>query len=101
LAAQSPHPFRIASSHSATIVKPVKEVAMSSMWFVRWILIGLSAALAIVLIMRGNVVIGVLIGAMAVARAVLFVRMHHRRAEFRRRIAQRRGSGERIGNRAQ
>jgi hypothetical protein len=68
-----------------------KQGSMSSMWFVRWILIGLSVALAVVLIVRGNVVIGALIGAMAVARAVLFVHMRHRRDEIRKRDARRRG----------
>ena len=65
---------------------------MSSMWLLRGILIALSIALAVVLIVHGNVVIGVLIGALALTRTVLFVRMRHRREEFRRRIAQRRGN---------
>jgi len=58
------------------------------MWITRWILVALTAALAVVLIVRGNVVIGVLLGAMAVTRAVMFVTMRRRREEFRRRIAQ-------------
>ena len=57
------------------------------MWITRWILVALTAALAVVLIVRGNVVIGVLLGAMAVTRAVMFVTMRRRREEFRRRIA--------------
>jgi hypothetical protein len=60
------------------------------MWLTRWILVALSAALAVVLFARGNVVIGALIGAMAVTRAVFLVRFHHRREELRRRLAQRR-----------
>ena len=60
------------------------------MWITRWILVALTAALAVVLIMRGNVVIGVLLGAMAVTRSVMFVTMRHRREQFRQRIAQRR-----------
>ena len=42
------------------------------------------------LIVHGNVIIGVLIAAMAFTRAVLFVRLHTRREELRRRFAQRR-----------
>jgi hypothetical protein len=67
-----------------------KEGTMGSMKVLRWVLIALSGALAAFLIVRGNVVIGVLVGAMAVTRAVLFVRMQHRRDMFRERIAARR-----------
>ena len=65
---------------------------MTSMWVLRWVLVALSAALALVLIVHGNVIIGVLIAAMAFTRAVLFVRLHTRREELRRRVAQRRAS---------
>ena len=64
---------------------------MHSMSVFRWILIALSGVLAAFLIARGNVVIGVIIGAMALTRAVLFVKMQHRREQFRQRIAARRG----------
>jgi uncharacterized membrane protein len=64
---------------------------MTSMRVIRWILVALSLALAVVLIVHGNVVVGGLIGAMAVTRAVLFVRMQHRRERFRQQIARRRG----------
>ncbi len=63
---------------------------MQSTRVLRWILVALSLVLAAFLIARGNVVIGVLVGAMAVTRAVLFVKMQHRREQFRERIAQRR-----------
>ncbi len=63
---------------------------MQSVSVFRWILVALSGALAAFLIVRGSVVIGVLIGAMAVTRALFLVRMKHRREEFRRRIAERR-----------
>lgn len=70
---------------------------MTSVRVVRWVLVALTAALAVVLIASGHVVIGVLLGAMAVARAVLFVKMQHRRDQFRERIAQRRsGAGRRF-----
>jgi len=62
------------------------------MWVIRWILVALSAVLATVLILHGNVVIGVVIGAMVIARTVLFVRLQHRREQFRARIGQRRDS---------
>jgi hypothetical protein len=63
---------------------------MKSMSILRWILIALSGVLAAFLVLRGNVVIGVLIGVMALTRAVLLVKMQHRREQFRRRIAARR-----------
>ncbi len=46
----------------------------SSMLRMRWALVGLSAVLAVVLIVSGAVVIGVLIGVMAVVRTVMIVR---------------------------
>ncbi len=69
---------------------------MQSTQVLRWILVALSVALAAFLIVRGNVVIGVLVGAMAVTRAVLFVKMRHRREQFRERIAQRRAGRPRV-----
>ena len=67
-----------------------KEGSMTSLHVVRWILVALTATLAVVLIVHGNVVIGVLLGAMAVTRAVMFVKMGQRREQFRRRIEERR-----------
>ena len=61
---------------------------MTSLSVVRGILVALTAALAVVLIVSGHVVLGVLLGAMAVTRAVLFVKMQHRREMFRARVAQ-------------
>lgn len=52
-------------------------------------MIALSAALAIVLVARGNVVIGVLIGTLAVTRAVMFMQLRRRRAELARRFPNR------------
>jgi MFS superfamily sulfate permease-like transporter len=64
---------------------------MQSMWVFRWILLALSAVLAAFLIVRGNVVIGVIVGVMALTRAVFFVKMQHRREQFREKMAARRG----------
>jgi hypothetical protein len=61
---------------------------MRSIWVTRWILVVLSAVLAVVLIARGNVVIGVLVGALALTRIVLFVRLGRRRDRFRQRRQQ-------------
>jgi hypothetical protein len=58
---------------------------MTSVWVTRCILVTLSVVLAVVLIVRGNVVIGVLVGALALTRIVLFVRLGRRRDRFRQR----------------
>lgn len=63
---------------------------MTSMWVIRGILVALTAAVAIALIVRGNVVIGALLGAIALMRAIFLVRLHGRRELLRRRLAQRR-----------
>ena len=65
---------------------------MRSMWVIRCLVVALTGALAVALILRGNVLIGGLIGALALSRAVLFVKMRRRREEFRRRLAERRGT---------
>ncbi|HUI48405.1 MAG TPA: hypothetical protein VL119_06895 [Acidimicrobiia bacterium] len=67
------------------------DSSMTSMWVLRWIIVALGAALAVVLIMRGNVLIGGLIAVMAVTRVILFVRLQRRREQFRRRMTERRG----------
>jgi len=58
---------------------------MASIRVIRWIIVALSAALAIALVARGNVIIGVIIGALAVSRAALLIRLQGRRRRFRRR----------------
>jgi hypothetical protein len=60
---------------------------------IRWILVGLSLALSIALIARGDVLIGGLLGALAVARMAMFLRIQQRREQFRRQ----RGQGGRRG----
>jgi hypothetical protein len=66
---------------------------MTSMLVTRGIIVVLSLALAIALIARGNVLIGVLIGALAVTRLVMFVRLGRRRERFRRLRERRRQNG--------
>jgi len=63
---------------------------MRSIRVARGLLIALTAAIAVALILNGNVVFGVLIGALAVVRLVLFTRVQQRREEIRRRVQQRR-----------
>jgi hypothetical protein len=45
---------------------------------VRWILVALAAVLATILVVRGDVLVGVVLGAVAISRAVLFARLHRR-----------------------
>jgi Flp pilus assembly protein TadB len=53
------------------------------MLMLRWVLVALSALLAVVLVAAGAVVIGVLIGAMALVRAVLFLQWRRHAQSFR------------------
>jgi hypothetical protein len=55
---------------------------MESFWRWRWALAGLGLVLAVVLIAAGNVVVGVLVGAMAIVRIVMFAKLQGRRAQF-------------------
>jgi len=61
----------------------------TSLWVLRWVIVALGAALSVALIIRGNVVIGGLIGALVVTRAILFVKVRRRREEWRGRFGQR------------
>jgi hypothetical protein len=65
---------------------------VTSMRVIRWILVGLTAVLAALLVVRGNVVVGVVLGAIAITRAMLLARLQHRRSMFRQTIASRRDS---------
>jgi hypothetical protein len=58
---------------------------MGSMLVIRGIMVALTAVLAALLIARGNVVIGVVLGALALTRVALLVRMQQRRERFRQR----------------
>ena len=62
---------------------------MRSVWIIRLGIVALSAVLAVVLIARGNVVVGGIIGALAVMRLLLFATVMRRRREFRRRLPRR------------
>jgi hypothetical protein len=62
---------------------------MPSMFVIRWIMVALTGVLAVLLIMRGNVVIGVVLGALALTRIALLVRLQQRRERFRQRRQQR------------
>ena len=64
---------------------------MRSMWIVRTIILVLSLTLAVVLIARRNVLIGLLVGALALGRAFMFVTMMKRRRAFRDRVRHRLG----------
>jgi hypothetical protein len=59
---------------------------MGSIRVIRWIVVALSAALSIALIARGNLILGVIIGALALSRAALLIGMQRRRRRFRRRV---------------
>jgi hypothetical protein len=52
----------------------------------RWILIALSAALAVVLFVTGRVAIGVLLGAIVAVRIALLLSLRRRRKELRARF---------------
>jgi hypothetical protein len=56
-----------------------------SWWRLRWLLVSLSAVLAILLVASGAVLIGVIIGLMAVVRAVMIVRWQRFGATLRAR----------------
>jgi hypothetical protein len=72
---------------------------MQSMRAFRWVLVALSALLAVFLIARGSVVIGAIVGAMAVTRAVFFLRMQRRREQLHERlVARREAYRSRVGN---
>ena len=63
--------------------RPDLRQARRSMWRLRWVLVGLSAILAIVLVVSGAVVIGLIIGAMAVVRTVMLARYRPGRGDSR------------------
>jgi hypothetical protein len=65
------------------------DPAMRSILIIRGVLVALIVALSVALIVRGNVVVGVLLGALACTRVVLMLRVRRRREELRRRFAQR------------
>ena len=64
---------------------------MKGMLLLRVALLVLAGVLAAFLIARGTVVIGVLVGAMAVIRGLILATMYRRRREFARRFPNARG----------
>jgi hypothetical protein len=66
---------------------------VNGIFILRFVIFGLALALAAVLIARGNVLIGGLIGALALTRIAMFFMFMHRRKEFRARMQQRREQG--------
>jgi len=52
---------------------------MRSMWWLRFVLIGLGATLGVVLLVSGKTVIGALVLALAVTRLVMVLGMRRRR----------------------
>jgi len=52
--------------------------ARKTMWRTRWALVGLGAVLAVVLLLSGAVVIGAIVGVMAIVRAVLILQWQRR-----------------------
>ena len=66
---------------------------MNGIFILRFVIVGLALALAAVLIARGNVLVGSLIGVLALARVGLFLMYMRRRKEFRARMQQRREQG--------
>jgi hypothetical protein len=65
-------------------IAPMNEVQRSrkSMWRMRWLLVGLSALLAVVLIASGAVLIGALIGVMAAVRTVMILQWQRQRGRL-------------------
>ncbi len=61
----------------------------NSLWVWRGVILALTAALSVALIVRGNLLIGGLIGALAVARAILFVKVRRRRQQLEGRFGRR------------
>ena len=57
----------------------------------RWVLSALGIVLALVLIVRGNYVVGALIAAMAITRIMMFRQMRRRRAAWQARSQSLRG----------
>jgi len=66
---------------------PIDELRRSrnSMLRMRWVLVGLSTVLAVALIASGAVLIGVIIGVMAIVRAVMIARWQHVGSPLRQR----------------
>jgi hypothetical protein len=56
---------------------------MQNIWRIRWVLMGLSFALAVALIASGAVLLGVLLAAVAGVRLTMMLMWRRRRRDFR------------------
>jgi len=56
---------------------------MASVWWLRWVIVALGAAIGIVLVMTQHTVLGLLILVLAGARALLLLSIRRRRAAWR------------------
>ena len=66
---------------------------MRSMWWLRLVIIGLGAALGVVLLVNGNTLIGALVLALAVTRLVMVLGMRRRRRAMMARWQSRNSPG--------
>jgi hypothetical protein len=55
----------------------------TSFWVLRWVMVGLGLLLAVVLIASGAVLIGVIIGALALTRVAMILSWQQRRRQRR------------------
>jgi hypothetical protein len=65
---------------------------MRSMWWLRFLIVGLGAALGVALLVNGNPLIGAIVHALAVTRLVMVLGMRRRRRAMMARWQQRRRS---------
>jgi hypothetical protein len=54
---------------------------MNAFWVLRWVLVALGLLLAVVLISAGSILLGVVIGALALTRAAIIVNWQQRRRQ--------------------
>ena len=66
---------------------------MRSMWWLRFVIIGLGTALGAVLLVNGNTLVGALILALAVTRLVIVLGMRRRRRAMMQRWQTRNSPG--------
>jgi hypothetical protein len=59
---------------------------MRTLWRIRWVILGLSFLLGVVLLASGAIVLGVIVLLLCVTRLVMFRTMQQRRREFRQRF---------------
>jgi hypothetical protein len=62
-----------------------RQRTIRNIWTIRWVLMGLSAVLAIALIVSGAVFLGLLLAAVAGVRLVMMLMLMRRRRDFRDR----------------